>query len=89
MSLGLKIKVWLRSDHKAKDLSNFVRGSVLYFLYMNGFSYFLRAKDLDRFAERMKYANPECLSDGECDVCDCSVPAMFMVKDCQGRCKKK
>lgn len=88
MNFSYKFKKWLRSDHKYQDLSNWFRGNIMYFLYMNGFSFMLREKDILRYYDRLKYLDPKCAEEGECEFCDCSVPMMFMVKDCKGSCAR-
>jgi hypothetical protein len=75
---------------KLSDITCFLTGEWRYHLYCNGYSRLIRKSVMAQIEDRLKTCNQQCLANGACVHCGCSMPAkLFCADECSGGCYPK
>lgn len=83
-----KLRFYIRRIiNHPKDTFYFFQGYLRYFLISVGAVFLIRKHIMNQIRQRYELADKECLKNGSCKICGCSMPQLLMSdKGCEGGC---
>ena len=83
-------KKLIKGEYSLKDVIDYFRGTIRYYLYYHDFDYLIRKHIKEQYLMRIKVMDTDCRMNGYCKLCGCKTTALQMAnKSCEKPCYPK